>query len=58
VASWAKPKARRRLEVSRLGCSWRVVIRDGHGLTVTADFVANRVDATINHGIVTGVGVY
>jgi hypothetical protein len=37
---------------------WRVVIRDGHGLTVTADFVANRVDATINHGIVTGVGVY
>lgn len=40
------------------GCSWRVVERDGHGLTITADAQPNRVDAAINHGIVTAVGVF
>ena len=40
------------------GCLWRVVKRDGRDLTVTSDARPNRVDAAINHVVVTAVGVF
>lgn len=59
------PESKAAAETHHLGCSWRVVLRvghsrDGHGhrIIVTADFRRDRVDATINHGIVTAVEVY
>jgi hypothetical protein len=42
---------------SARGCTLRVVSIDGHTLPEIADLVSNRVDAVVNHGIVTGVHV-
>lgn len=53
-----EPEARAAAAARREGCSWRVVARDGRSLVVTADAVTDRVDATVNQGIVTAVGVY
>ena len=51
-------ESRAAAESAQYGCLWRVVIRDGHGLHVTADAVPERVDAIITHRVVTEVGVY
>jgi hypothetical protein len=40
------------------GCVWRVVERNGHGLTTTLDARGDRVDAAIARGVVVKVGVY
>lgn len=39
------------------GYQWRVVSVDGESLIVTADYLPNRIDATIVDGVVTEVGV-
>lgn len=41
-------------QARRHGCSWRVV---NHGGVLTADGNPKRIDADVNHGIVTAVGV-
>jgi hypothetical protein len=45
-------------EAHQHGCTWRVVRRNGHDLPIFLDARANRIDAAVNHGIVTAVAVY
>jgi hypothetical protein len=43
---------------ARHGCDWRVIERNGRGLAITLDARRDRVDARIDHGVVTSVAVY
>jgi hypothetical protein len=45
-------------EARQHGCSWRVIKRDGHDQFITLDARSNRIDAAIDHGIVTATGVF
>jgi hypothetical protein len=42
---------------ARRGCVWRVVELNGRSLPVTPDFRPNRIDATVDRGVVTAVYV-
>jgi hypothetical protein len=53
-----QPEAKAAAEARRHGCAWRVINLDDKHLIITADGRPNRVDADMNHGIVTAVGVY
>ena len=44
--------------VQRAGCLWRVIARDGRHFALTADIRLDRVDVSVDHGLVTSVGVY
>jgi hypothetical protein len=49
------PESDAAMSIARHGCKSRVVARDGQSLAVTADFVPNRIDLTIQHDIVTAI---
>ncbi len=50
--------ARAAVIARRHGCTWRVVSVNGRGATITADGRKDRVDATVNDGIVTAIAVF
>lgn len=49
------PESDAAMSIARHGCKSRVVTSDGRHFAVTADFVRNRVDLTIEHDIVTAI---
>jgi hypothetical protein len=46
-------RSERRQSRVQHGCVWRVVERNGHQYVITMDLRLNRVDLTIDHGMVT-----
>jgi len=42
----------------RHGCLWRVVRRNGHGVPMTLDARTNRVNVSVDHGVVVATGVW
>lgn len=46
------------VEIRRSGCLVRVIARDGRHFPLRGDFRANRVNLTVDRGLVSSVGVY